>query len=280
MTIELEVSRSSCCSSEEKIISIRDATEIKGFVQEKYRTVAEQDSGCGCGCSEDASADSFAPTTYVSKKGYVADADLGLGCGIPTDLAGIEPGDHVLDLGSGAGIDAFIAAAIVGNSGTVTGIDFTPEMVALARLNASKLDIENVIFEHGEIESLPFLTDTFDVVVSNCVLNLVPDKFAAFSEMARVLKPGSHFCVSDIVTTGELPAHLRRSAEAYAGCVAGAIDRADYLALIEKAGFLSERDIKIPESMLIAATESGVDASDGTGIIASITVRGDLPSSR
>jgi ubiquinone/menaquinone biosynthesis C-methylase UbiE len=174
--------------------------------------------------------------TYDGKDGYVQDADLGLGCGIPTDVAGIETGHRVLDLGSGAGIDAFIARELVGDTGQVTGVDFTPEMVDLARTNNTKLGFENVEFLHGDIEQLPILDAQFDVVVSNCVLNLVPNKKQAFREMARVLSPGGHFCISDVVTRGELPDSVRRSAELYAGCVAGAMDQEEYITLLQEAG--------------------------------------------
>jgi SAM-dependent methyltransferase len=191
----------------------------------------------------------------------VADADLGLGCGLPTEHAGLEPGHTVLDLGAGAGIDAFAARHEVGPTGRVLGVDMTPEMVAKARTNARTLGFDNVEFRLGEIEALPVETDTVDVVVSNCVLNLVPDKPRAFAEIARVLRPGGHFCVSDIVTTSDLPEALRRDAALYVGCIAGALRKADYLDVIEAAGFAgvevaAERVITLPDDVLHAHLSS------------------------
>jgi ubiquinone/menaquinone biosynthesis C-methylase UbiE len=192
---------------------------------------------------------------YQAVDGYVPEADLSLGCGLPTQHAGIKKGDAVLDLGSGAGIDAFVARRIVGERGRVIGVDMTPEMIALARKNASKLGYNNVEFRLGEIEQLPIETGTVDVVVSNCVLNLVPNKVRAFSEIFRVLRPAAHFCVSDIVATGELSEPIRQAAALYAGCIAGALAREHYLRVIKEAGFESvevaeAKPIELPDSVL------------------------------
>jgi ubiquinone/menaquinone biosynthesis C-methylase UbiE len=218
---------------------------------------------------------------YSGSEGYNPEADLGLGCGIPTDFAGIKAGDHVLDLGSGAGNDCFVARAIVGDSGKVTGLDFTEEMLEKARTNNQKLGFTNVDFAKGDIETMPLSGDQFDVVVSNCVLNLVPDKEKAFSEISRVLKNGGHFCVSDIVIKGELPAKLRQDAEMYAGCVSGAIQMVSYLGIIEKLGFQNvtihkQKAITIPDDILtnyLSAEELREFNEGGTGIF-SITVSG------
>lgn len=192
---------------------------------------------------------------YAGVTGYVAEADLGLGCGVPVEHAGLRPGQTVLDLGSGAGLDAFVARAEVGAGGHVIGVDMTAEMVAKARMNAEKSGFRNVEFRLGEIEHLPVLSDSVDVVISNCVLNLVPDKPRAFAEIFRVLRPGGHFCVSDIVASQRLPEWVQEIADAYAGCVAGAIPREDYLAIIGEAGFgvievASERRIDVPDVLL------------------------------
>jgi SAM-dependent methyltransferase len=192
---------------------------------------------------------------YKDVDGYNPDADLGLGCGLPTQFAGIEPGQHVLDLGSGAGNDCFVARAIVGETGKVTGIDFTDAMIAKARENVQKLGYTNVDFVKGDIEAMPLNNNTFDVVVSNCVLNLVPNKHKAFAEMLRVLKPGGHFCISDVMIQGTLPEKLQKDAELYVGCVSGAIEQNEYLGIIAKAGFENviihkQREINIPENIL------------------------------
>lgn len=222
-------------------------TEIKAVVREKYARIAKEAAGgcCGSGdnpcCGDDIS---MIGDAYDRVEGYVADADLGLGCGVPTELANLLPGQTVLDLGAGAGIDAFVARRIVGDEGRVLGIDMTQEMVDKARANARTLGYDNVAFYLGDIEAMPFGDDTVDVVISNCVLNLVPDKRAAFSEMFRVIKPGGHFCVSDVVYVGEMPEAVRRSAELYVGCVAGAMERGAYLDALRDAGFAEVRIVK------------------------------------
>jgi ubiquinone/menaquinone biosynthesis C-methylase UbiE len=192
---------------------------------------------------------------YDGVSGYIADADLSLGCGVPVEHAGLQSGQTVLDLGSGAGLDVFVARSEVGESGHVIGVDMTAEMIAKARENAQKSGFDNVEFRLGEIEHLPVVSDSVDVVISNCVLNLVPDKQRAFAEIFRVLKPGGHFCISDIVSSRELPEWVRGIAEAYAGCVAGAIPKAHYMKLIEQTGFeqvniASERRIDVPAELV------------------------------
>lgn len=188
-------------------------------------------------------------------EGYMAEADLNLSCGIPTEFAKIKIGDTVVDLGSGAGNDVFVARQITGESGKVIGIDMTPEMIKRANLNKAELGFENIEFKLGDIENLPLEDDMSNVVVSNCVLNLVPDKAKAFSEIYRILKPGGHFCVSDIVLEGEIPSSLKKSAEMYAGCVSGALQKDEYLNIINQAGFSdveikNSREIILPQDIL------------------------------
>jgi arsenite methyltransferase len=224
---------------------------IKETVQEKYGEIAEKqrkeiEAGCcgsSCGCDSDIMADD-----YSGLKGYVADADLGLGCGLPTEHAKIKAGDTVIDLGSGAGNDAFVARSVVGETGKVIGIDFTQKMIDRAKLNAEKLKFNNVEFRLGDLEDMPVYDNMADVVVSNCVFNLVPNKKHAFQETFRVLKPGGHFSISDIVIDGKLPKELRKVAELYVGCVAGAIDKMDYLDIIYQSGF---RNLKLQKEKVI-----------------------------
>lgn len=257
---ELKVTTRGCCSDEAETVT-ESPDDIKDMVREKYAAIAvNANSGCGCGCGSGASNKIVGYTVmadeYADKAGYVAEADLGLGCGVPVDYAEMKAGDTVVDLGAGAGNDVFVARAIVGETGHVIGIDMTPEMVSKARQNNQKLGYTNVEFRLGEIENMPVPSDTADVVISNCVLNLVPDKTRAFAEINRVLKPGAHFCVSDIVLKGTLPAELKKSAEMYAGCVAGAMQQEDYLAEIEKAGFTGTvikktKVITLPDEVLM-----------------------------
>ncbi len=264
--------------------------DIKRVVRERYASAAATSKRC---CGEAAGKGLAQPDlgldmigdAYKAVEGYVADADLGLGCGLPTQHAGIEPGDVVLDLGSGAGIDAFVARRIVGAQGRVIGVDMTPEMLARARENAAKLGYDNVEFRAGEIEALPVEDASIDVVVSNCVLNLVPDKAGAFAEIFRVLRPGAHFCVSDIVATGPLPEPIRKAAALYVGCVAGALPRDEYLRLIDEAGFAAievaeTKSIDLPEEVLAShLDEAGRDAFRSSEItLQSITVRATKPA--
>ncbi len=229
--------------------------QLKQLVKEKYGQIADQSktenesSCCGANTSSCATVDyTVMADDYSNLEGYVQDADLGLGCGLPTEFAQIKEGDTVVDLGSGAGNDCFIARSITGESGKVIGIDFTDKMIEKARLNADKLAYKNVTFQQGDIENMPLASDLADVVVSNCVLNLVPDKQKAFSEIFRILKKGGHFSVSDIVLVGELPEAFQKSAELYAGCVSGAIQKSEYLSLIEQEGF---ENIKIQKEKII-----------------------------
>lgn len=260
--------------------------DIKSLVRARYGVIAESAArGCGCApaCCDEGALDMIGDA-YADVTGYVAEADLGLGCGLPTGHARIRAGDVVLDLGSGAGIDAFVARQSVGEAGRVIGVDMTEGMIARARNNAAKLGYGNVEFRLGEIEHLPVEDDTVDVVISNCVLNLVPDKARAFAETLRVLRPGGHFCVSDVIATGALPEGIRKAAALYVGCVAGAIPEPEYLALIRAAGFagvriVERKPIHLPDEVLrdhlsepelISYRSSGVD-------LLSVTVLGTKP---
>ena len=221
---------------------------------------------------------------YAKKDGYVKDADLGLGCGMPTDTAAIKPGETVIDLGSGAGNDVFIAQRIVGATGRVIGIDMTQDMIELAQRNAGKLGYENVEFRLGDIEQMPVEDNTADVVVSNCVINLVPDKLKAYQEIYRVLKPGGRFAISDIVVNGKLPPALQSAAEMYAGCVAGAVNKDAYMGIVAKAGFAGiaiakEKVFALPDSVLSKfLSPSEIDDYKKSGvIILSITFYGEKP---
>jgi SAM-dependent methyltransferase len=266
------------------------AEDLKLIVKEKYGEIASQSkvqnqsSCCGstCGCGD--SSYTVFSDDYTKLEGYNPEADLGLGCGIPTQYAGIKKGDAVLDLGSGAGNDCFVARAIVGETGKVTGLDFTDEMLAKADENNTKLGYRNVGFVKGDIENIPLPSDSYDVVVSNCVLNLVPDKYKAFSEIMRVLRPGGHFCISDVVLRGTLPEKLKKDAEMYAGCVSGAVDFDEYLGIIDQNGFLNvtvhkQKEISIPGEILdkyLTKEESAKFRMAETGIF-SITISGHKP---
>jgi arsenite methyltransferase len=264
------------------------AEDLKLVVKEKYGAIANQSlqmapsSSC-CGPSSCCGELEFSMIgdEYQNVEGYNPDADLGLGCGIPTQFAAIKEGDHVLDLGSGAGNDCFVARSIVGETGKVTGLDFTEAMIEKANQNAKKLGYANVEFIQGDIEEMPLPGSTFDVIVSNCVLNLVPDKNKAFAQMHRVLKPAGHFCVSDVVIKGHLPEKLRKDAEMYVGCVSGAVAMDEYLEIINKQGFQNitvhkQKEIIVPENILermISKEEIDALRDEGTGIY-SITVSG------
>lgn len=264
--------------------------ELKELVKEKYGEIANQTkdfnaaSCCGAGgCSEEIY--NIMSDDYTQLNGYAADADLGLGCGLPTAFAKINKGDVVIDLGSGAGNDCFIARAATGETGKVIGIDFTEQMVAKARTNAEKLGYHNVEFRLGDIEQMPVSANMADVVVSNCVLNLVPNKFNVIKEVYRVLKPGGHFSISDIVLEGQLPSQLKNAAEMYAGCVSGAIQQQVYLELIAANGFENitiqkSKEIIIPDDILLnylSAAEIAAFRISDMGIF-SITVYADKPS--
>jgi len=261
---------------------MKNADEIKKIVRTTYGEIARQSGGCcgPAGCGESLGGVNFAED-YRGLDGYLPEADLGLGCGIPTEYAGIEAGQTVIDLGSGAGNDVFVVRAVVGEGGRVIGLDMVADMVARARSNAARLGYDNVEFHLGEIEDIPLQDGVADVVVSNCVLNLVPDKAAAFREIHRVLKPGGHFCVSDIVIVGELPDALAEAAAAYAGCVAGALPKKRYLETIESAGFAgatirSTRQVHLPDRFVedVPDPAGSADFESGSFGIYSITVVG------
>lgn len=264
--------------------------EIKEMVKQKYSEIALQDketnasSCCGAGsCSTEVY--NIMSEEYNELDGYNPDADLGLGCGLPTQFAKIKKGDTVIDLGSGAGNDCFVARAETGETGKVIGIDFTEAMIDKARQNAEKLGFNNVEFRQGDIENMPVAANTADVIVSNCVLNLVPNKQAVFTEMFRVLKPGGHFSISDIVLTGELPEKIKNAAEMYAGCVAGAIDKEEYLSFVSKVGFANmiiqkDKPIIVPDDILkdYLNEEEITQYKANDTVIRSITVYAEKPA--
>ncbi len=219
--------------------------ELKEMVKEKYTEIAVAFNKKSCCGSDKESGYEILKDEYSKVEGYVKEADLKLGCGVPTELAEIKAGDTVVDLGSGAGNDVFIARAIVGEQGKVIGLDFTEEMIKKAIKNNEKFGYHKIEFKLGEIENMPLDNEIADVVISNCVLNLVPDKKKAFSEIYRILKTGAHFCVSDIVLKGKINEEFKKSASLYAGCVSGAIEQDEYLNIIKEAGF---RDIEIKRS--------------------------------
>ncbi|WP_106527439.1 arsenite methyltransferase [Chitinophaga niastensis] len=264
--------------------------QIKEMVKQKYGEIALQDkaanesSCCGSGCCS-TDVYNIMSDDYSALEGYNAAADLGLGCGLPTQFAHIKNGDTVIDLGAGAGNDCFIARKEAGESGKIIGIDFTPAMIEKARINAEKLQFNNVEFRQGDIERMPVSANTADVIVSNCVLNLVPNKDGVFKEILRVLKPGGHFSISDIVLEGTLPTALQQAAEMYAGCVSGAIQKEEYLGLIAANGFTGitvqkEKAIIIPDDILstyMTATAIADFKTGHTGIY-SITVYAEKPA--
>lgn len=274
-------------SSEKFKPESRDDAAIKAMVKEKYSTIATQSkaeaiaSCCGMiesNGNEDVDYSVFSDD-YTQLEGYNEDADLGLGCGLPTEFAKIKEGNTVVDLGSGAGNDCFVARAEAGATGKVIGVDMTETMIALARKNVLKMGFNNVEFVLGELENIPLPDEVADVVVSNCVFNLVPSKSKAFSETHRILKTGGHFSISDVVIRGELPDGLKNDAEMYAGCVAGALQQDEYLNIIQKAGFKNievqkEKEVKLPEAVLKAyLSEEGLKTYRNSNIgIFSITV--------
>ena len=258
--------------------------EIKEMVKQKYAEIALQNqdtnasSCCGSGgCSTEVY--NIMTDDYDHLEGYNPDADLKLGCGLPTEFAKIKKGDYVVDLGSGAGNDCFVARAETGETGKVVGIDFTPEMIEKARNNADKLGFNNVEFRLGDIENIPLMSNVADVVVSNCVMNLVPNKTKAFAEVQRILKPTGHFSISDIVLVGDLPEKIKNAAEMYAGCVASAIQMEEYLKIIENSGFKNitlqkKKPIIVPDDILknYLNDEEIQQYKDSTTRIYSITV--------
>ncbi len=270
---------------------MKSPEELKNIVREKYTEIAGQDvddnrsSCCGSGAVSN-KVYNIMTDDYTALKGYSSEADLGLGCGLPTQFALIRKGDTVIDLGSGAGNDCFVARHETGPTGKVIGIDFTEAMIDKSRQNAEKLRYNNVEFRLGDIDDMPVSENVADVIVSNCVLNLVPNKQKVIEEIHRVLKPGGHFSISDIVLTGNLPEGLKQDAEMYAGCVAGAILKDEYLGLIRKAGFdeivvQKEKPITIPDDILsktLSPDQMKAFNADGPGIF-SITVFAQKPGS-
>lgn len=265
--------------------------EKKALVKKQYSELAlnadELKGKCCCGTkpiSPSKKVFTIMSEDYSKLKGYEADADLGVGCGLPTEYAGIKEDDTVIDLGSGAGNDCFIARAEVGELGKVIGIDFSPQMVEKARKNATKRGYTNVEFIEGDIEEMPVSDNTADVVVSNCVLNLLPEKDKIFKEIYRVLKHGGHFCISDVVLNGIFPKEFTDNASMYAGCIASAIQKEDYLSEIEKADF---KDIKVERTKTVLIPDEVLEEHlDETTIekykagnvgIYSITVTGKRP---
>ncbi len=270
---------------------MENAEQLKELVKKKYSEIAlqetsvNQSSCCGATCCS-TEVYNIMSDDYTDLNGYNADADLGLGCGLPTQFAKIKKGDTVIDLGSGAGNDCFIARVETGEDGKVIGIDFTPAMINKARANAKKLGYYNVEFRQGDIENIPVSANVADVIVSNCVLNLVPNKDGVFKEIFRVLKPGGHFSISDIVLIGNLPQVLQKDAEMYAGCVAGAIQKEEYLGLIKANGFSGiliqkEKPINLPDDILsnYLIEEEVTNFKTGNTGIFSITVYAERSTS-
>ena len=230
---------------------------VKRAVRERYGRIAEDDGSCGCAptcCSPKRTPGDIRqdPASVSQALGYSAKetiavpegANLGLGCGNPQAIAALKPGETVLDLGSGPGFDAFLAAQAVGVAGHVIGVDMTPEMISRARANQAKGGYGNVEFRLGEIESLPVADGTVDVIISNCVINLSPDKPRVFREAFRVLKPGGRLAVSDVVALAPIPDELRRDWELYTGCVAGASLVAEIKSMLQQAGFTNIRIVR------------------------------------
>ena len=260
-------------------------------VREKYGSIAEgKTGGCGgpspspCGCGASTEAISAALGYSSAEVESLADANLGLGCGAPVDSLELQPGERVLDLGSGAGVDVFLAAKRVGREGRVIGVDMTPQMLEKARANAARLDFSQVEFREGRLEQLPVVDASIDAVTSNCVINLVPDKAAAFREIARVLKPGGRLVISDILLDGALPPAIEQDVYAYVGCISGAMQRSEYFAALEAAGLGSVdvlKDVDYLGAMIDAAPEAvgellertGVAAEDLRGKVRSVTFR-------
>lgn len=235
--------------------------ELRKSVRENYARIARESASC---CCRSTSAEDISRSIGYSDediKSAPEDANLGLGCGNPVALASLKEGEVVLDLGAGAGFDAFLAANRVGDSGSVIGVDMTPDMVSKARANASNGGYENVEFRLGEIENIPVADNSVDVIISNCVINLSPDKPSVFKDALRVLKPGGRLMVSDIVLLKELPDAIKKSVSAYVGCVAGALMKNDYLNTIKEAGF---RDVKVLDETIYPLDYVTDDSTTGT----------------
>lgn len=271
---------------------MKTSEDLKNIVKDRYSKIALQDKAVNASSCCGATAPSnkvynIMMDDYSEVEGYNKEADLGLGCGLPTEFAHINKGDTVIDLGSGAGNDCFVARHEAGETGKVIGIDFTEAMINKARKNAEKMGYNNVEFRFGDIDDMPVSDNVADVIVSNCVLNLVPDKEKVIKEIYRVLKPGGHFSISDIVLVGDLPEALRKDAEMYAGCVAGAIQKSEYLGYIEALGFTNitlqkEKVITIPDDILtnyLTPEEMEDIESKNMGIF-SITVYAEKPGEK
>ena len=252
-------------------------TDIRDAVRDRYGSIAGNDGGCcggGCGCGDGGDASGLG-YTEEQKKAIPQGANLNLGCGNPLGHAAVRPGETVLDLGSGAGIDVFLASREVGPTGRAIGVDMTPAMISRARKNAADGDYANVEFRLGEIENLPVADQSVDLIISNCVINLSPAKPRVFAEAMRALRPGGRMVVSDLVLTGSLPEDVRRSVEAYVGCVAGAMPREDFLAAMREAGF-DEVEVLEERKYASGGAEAGVGA-DAMDAVRSIKVRGVKP---
>lgn len=269
---------------------MKDNQNLKELVKQRYSELAlnaDELKGCCCGRNPIALSKkvfTIMSEDYSNLKGYEPDADLGVGCGLPTQYANINNGDTVVDLGSGAGNDCFIARAEVGENGKVIGIDFSPQMIEKARSNALKRRYTNVEFVEGDIENMPLQDNIADVVVSNCVLNLLPQKNIIFKEIYRVLKPGGHFCVSDVVLNGIFPKEFTDNAAMYAGCIASAIQKDEYLKEIEKADLMDIRiqrtkTVLIPDEVLLEHLDEDTIQKYKSGNVGiySITVTGRKP---
>lgn len=268
----------------------QNSDELKETVKKKYAAISEQSKSeseglcCGTSCGCDTVDYAIFADDYSEMDGYSQEADLGLGCGLPTEHAHISEGDTVVDLGSGAGNDCFVARELAGASGRVIGLDMTQKMIDKAKANTKKLGFENVEFVLGDIEDIPLGNEIADVVISNCVMNLVPDKPKAFAETYRILKSGGHFSISDVVTSGQLPEKLKNDAAMYAGCVSGAIGREQYLEIVRNSGFTKlsiqkEKRITLPDDMLLKyldEDELETFKNSGTGIF-SITLYAERP---
>lgn len=271
---------------------MKTSEDLKNIVKDRYSKIALQDKAVNASSCCGATAPSnkvynIMMDDYSEVEGYNKEADLGLGCGLPTEFAHINKGDTVIDLGSGAGNDCFVARHEAGETGKVIGIDFTEAMINKARKNAEKMGYNNVEFRFGDIDDMPVSDNVADVIVSNCVLNLVPDKEKVIKEIYRVLKPGGHFSISDIVLVGDLPEALRKDAEMYAGCVAGAIQKSEYVGYIEALGFTNitlqeEKMITIPDDILInyLTPEEMEDIESKNMGIFSITVYAEKPGGK
>ncbi|HMX80859.1 MAG TPA: arsenite methyltransferase [Ferruginibacter sp.] len=271
---------------------MNNENQMKELVREKYTAIAlqdkEQNAASCCGATSACCGDevyNIMADDYSKLEGYNPDADLGLGCGLPTEFAKMKEGDTVIDLGSGAGNDAFVARKVVGEKGKVLGIDFTEAMILKARANAEKLNYNNVEFRQGDIEDMPVTSNYANVIVSNCVLNLVPNKYKVISEIFRVLKPGGHFSISDIVLEGKLPSKWKEVAELYAGCVSGAVQKDVYLEMIREAGFSNiivqkHKTIHIPDDILAnyLTPEEITEYKNSNTRITSITVYAEKPA--